>query len=573
MEGRLFPSWKKLETFHDLSEGERTFIRFLDDNLPGYWKIYWRPFFNGSHPDVVLLNPEGGLMIYKVIDGSCKCKSPQANKKQLDYYRNKLIQELVPEISEKIDQDPKSFVIFKTGIYLHHMESYPAQILYEEYPYLTVAGCDDLDEDSLYLVVPGYDFRKDRFMNPEWALKLEKWLHPPHHRDRRTGIELTTQQKQLTMPKPGHRRLRGTAGSGKTLVLAHRAAKLAAGNQKVLVITYNRNLWYFIKEMIEESPYNFNWSNITFRHFHGFCKDLLNELFLATPSKFDDIVPVLEEALRKVPDESITNKTLEKFKYDAILIDEGQDYSWEWYNFLSKFLTNRNELFLVCDKKQNIYGRELSWIDGKMENVQFRGRWAELDTIHRLPRGISQLANEFSEEFGLSSSVEFDYAQTLFNDSPSFFRWDNIQGENWLVKVYEAYNTFSQWQISSKNRFKPSEIVILLPKNQMGTELVKFFEDYGITCDHVFLTKNSSKWRNKKISSITDKRLKISTIHQFKGWESPNIILLIPEHWNGGNKNLDAVVYTAVTRTLENLIVLNCNDRYWGFGEELKISY
>lgn len=570
MEERLFPSWEKLETLHeDLSEGERSFIHFLDDNLPDYWKIYWRPFFNGSHPDMVLLNPEGGLMIYKIVDSN-QNTSPESNKKQLDYYRNKLIQELVPEISEEIDQNPKSFVIFKTGIYLHHMESYPAQVLYEQYPYLTVAGYDDIDEDSLYLVVPGYDFRKDRFMNPEWAPKLEKWLNPPYHRDRRTGLELTTQQKQLTLPKPGHRRLRGAAGSGKTLVLAHRAAKLAMHNQKVLVITYNRNLWYFIKEMIDRSPYSFNWSNITFRHFHGFCKDLINEFSLAIPSRFDDIVSVLEEALKKVQEEPIMNKTLEKFKYDAILIDEGQDYSWEWYNFLSKFLNDRNELFLVCDEKQNIYGRELSWIDGKMENVQFRGRWAELDTVHRLPKEISQLASKFSEEFGLSSTVEFDPHQTiLFNDTSSFFRWENIQGKNWVNPVYEAYKTFSQEQINSKQNFKPSEIVILLPKNQMGTELVEFFENQGISSDHIFLTINGSKWRNKKISSISDERLKISTIHQFKGWESPNVILLIPEHWNGGNKNLDSVVYTAMTRTLQNLIVLNCNDRYRRFGDAI----
>lgn len=569
MEGRLFPSWEKLETIlEDLSEGERTFIRFLDDNLPGYWKIYWHPFFNGSHPDLVLLNPEGGFMIYKIID-THQSSTPEYNKKQLDYYRNKLIQELVPEISEEIDQNPKSFVIFKTGIYLHHMESYPAQVLYEQYPYLTVAGYDDLDEDSLYLVVPGYDFRKDRFMNPEWAPKLEKWLKPPYHRDRRTGLELTTQQKQLTLPKPGHRRLRGAAGSGKTLVLAHRAAKLAMGNQKVLVITYNRNLWYFIKKMIEECPYNFEWSNITFRHFHGFCKDLLNEFSLPTPSRFNDIVPVLEEAIKKILPESIENKSLEKFKYDAILIDEGQDYSWKWYNFLSKFLNDRNELFLVCDEKQNIYGRELSWIDGKMENVQFRGRWAELDTIHRLPREISKLASKFSEDFALSSSIEFDSAQTLFNDIPSLFRWENIQGKNWLINVYEAYKTFTQEQIASRRKFKQSDIVILLPKNLMGTELVEFLENKEISCDHIFLSRNGSSWRNKKISSISDERLKISTIHQFKGWESPNVILLIPEHWNGGNKNLDSVVYTAMTRTLQNLIVLNCNDRYRRFGDAI----
>ena len=38
-----------MENFDEpLSEGERTFARYLDENLPDYWKIYLRPFFNGS---------------------------------------------------------------------------------------------------------------------------------------------------------------------------------------------------------------------------------------------------------------------------------------------------------------------------------------------------------------------------------------------------------------------------------------------------------------------------------------------------------------------------------------------
>lgn len=500
-------------------------------------------------------------MIYKIIDQSQQNSSPEANKKQLDYYRNKIIQELVPSISEKLDENSANFVIFKTGIYLHHMEGYEAQRNYEEYPYLTVVGYDDLNEDNLYLIVPGVDFQRSKFMQPEWSSDLEEWMNPPFHHDKRTGIELTDQQKQRSTPKPGHRRMKGAAGSGKTLVIAHRAAKLAEENQKVLVITYNRNLWYFIRKMVDKSPYNFQWSNITFRHFHGFCNDILNEFLIPRPSKIDDIVAVLDKELE--------NKNIDEFKFDAILIDEGQDYSWEWYNFLSKFLKERNELFLVCDEKQNIYDRELSWIDGKMENVQFRGRWSELNTIHRLPYEIAEIANQFSEEFHLSQSVDFDYAQTtLFNDRDSFFSWKNIDNETWLENLYGAYQTFNQQQIVAK-RVKPSEIVILLPKNQMGADVVEFLQDKGIPCNHVFNINNGRRWRNKKISSLNDERLKISTIHQFKGWESPNVILLIPEHWSGGDKNLDAVVYTAITRTLQNLIVINCNERYNDFGESL----
>lgn len=501
-------------------------------------------------------------MIYKIIDKSHISSTPEANKKQLDYYRNKIIQELVPQISEKLDENTGSFVIFKTGIYMHNLQSNDAQVQYEDYPYLTVIGYDDLEEDNLDRIVPGVNFQKSRFMIPEWGEELEKWLNPDNHKDKRAGIELTEQQKEKAKPKPGHRRLKGAAGSGKTLVIAYRAAELASQNKKVLVITYNRNLWYFIKEMVNNTPYNFNWSYITFRHFHGFCNDLLNEFLIPRPSNIDDIVSVLEKALK--------NKNLDKFKFDAILIDEGQDYSWDWYNFLSKFLTERNELFLVCDEKQNIYGRELSWIDGKMKNVQFRGKWAEISTIHRLPRKIADIANEFSEEFKLSQSVEFDYAQTtLINDNESFFKWENIDEENWLFDIFDAYQTFNQQQIELQ-RVRPSEIAILLPKKQMGAEVVEFFTEKGIPCDHVFVTKNSRKWRNKKISILGDERLKISTIHQFKGWESPNVILVIPEHWSGDDKNLDSVVYTAMTRTLQNLIVLNCNDRYNEFGDSLK---
>jgi ATP-dependent exoDNAse (exonuclease V) alpha subunit len=62
--------------------------------------------------------------------------------------------------------------------------------------------------------------------------------------------------------------------------------------------------------------------------------------------------------------------------------------------------------------------------------------------------------------------------------------------------------------------------------------------------------------------------LKISTIHSFKGWEAIHVIMLIPTRWNG-DENLDSLVYTAMTRTRKNLIVLNSHERYVKFGESL----
>ena len=65
-----------------------------------------------------------------------------------------------------------------------------------------------------------------------------------------------------------------------------------------------------------------------------------------------------------------------------------------------------------------------------------------------------------------------------------------------------------------------------------------------------------------------DSRLKMSTIHSFKGWELLNIVLFIPERAPESNKKLDAIVYTALTRTRENVIILNSNKRYNSFGDK-----
>ena len=54
----------------------------------------------------------------------------------------------------------------------------------------------------------------------------------------------------------------------------------------------------------------------------------------------------------------------------------------------------------------------------------------------------------------------------------------------------------------------------------MGVEAVELFEAKGIHTDHVFIEDPNRKWRNKKLFISKDNRLKISTIHKFKGWGS-----------------------------------------------------
>ncbi|MGF7118592.1 UvrD-helicase domain-containing protein [Methanobacterium oryzae] len=562
---RIYPSWQEIGEFKDpLTEGENALAQFLDENLGKEWKIFIRPQLNNSSPNIVILNPQVGIMIYTVKNIENLENKTSMHIKQVNHYRNKIIEQVIPNMGERIDEDKKLFALVQTGIYLNNLNGDNARKLFDYPDYPVITGFDDLNPANLDYVVPASSFKKG-YMEKKWADELEFWLNPPFHTKRGAlTLDLTNKQKNHSRPKPGHRRIRGAAGSGKTLVIAYRAAKLAAEGKHVLVLTFNLTLWHYIKDMIAKTPFDFEWKNIIFNHFHGFCNDILNELGVKRPKNyFDEIVPCVEEAIKE--------NNIEKFKFDAILIDEGQDCKWEWYNLLSKFLNERDELLFVCDKNQNIYGRELSWIDN-MGNVKFRGRWGELNTIYRLPKKIGDIANKFSETFNLDQLLETEeYAQLTLFERPPILKWKNIKEKEWQKALKDAYSVIKYQQRGFKEG-QSSDIVILLPTKKMGMTAVKLFKKRGIEVNHVFEVDKQSKYsRHKKAFPSKDSRLKISTIHSFKGWEAIHVIMLIPEKWKG-TENLDSMVYTAMTRTRKNLIVLNCNERYMEFGKSLNKS-
>jgi superfamily I DNA/RNA helicase len=61
--------------------------------------------------------------------------------------------------------------------------------------------------------------------------------------------------------------------------------------------------------------------------------------------------------------------------------------------------------------------------------------------------------------------------------------------------------------------------------------------------------------------------IKISTVHSFKGWESDTIFLLLqPKH--DGSTSFDELLYTGITRTRSNLVVLNLGNKE--YDEKMK---
>jgi superfamily I DNA/RNA helicase len=615
MENRLYPTRQQLEDQNNqLTAGEKALLKYLDFHLPrdkdwkkgdslgDYrgWLIFAQPFLNGTRPDIVIFNPHVGLVIYEVKDwnltnyewkdgqglfvndkrGSHPIKTPIS---QVEYYKEKLIGQLVPDIGEAIDREIKNYGLIKTGLYFHKATTEHCRRLLggkiRNFNYFPFFGFDDLVGEKLKQIAPDVDTTSNRFWNTGWNKDILFWLMPPFHSlEQGTLLKLRGNQVKIAEPKTGHFRVRGVAGSGKTQALAYRAGKLASLGLNVLIVSFNITLWHYVKDMVARSPFAFSWEMITFTHFHGFCKDRLNEfgeLWPKSPKREDyDDHKTFELALDyffsvTIPEKIVHAAVRHTYeKYDAILIDEGQDYYFEWYSMLHQyFLRERDEVLIVCDKRQNIFDRELDWLDKRVTKSglkKFKEPYVDLIATFRLPIKVARMTNEFSEIFGLNQELKVG----KYEDNPVLVHshhivWLNIAESDWKYFILNAFLRLK------KEHYSASDIVILLPSHKIGKEAVQLFKERNIEVNHVFEENLEARFHpHKKAFWMGDGRLKMSTIHSFKGWELLNIVLFIPEHEPENARKLDSIVYTALTRTRENVIIINSNARYNSFGEK-----
>ena len=57
--------------------------------------------------------------------------------------------------------------------------------------------------------------------------------------------------------------------------------------------------------------------------------------------------------------------------------------------------------------------------------------------------------------------------------------------------------------------------------------------------------------------------VKISTVHSFKGWESETLFLIIEKKFSGMAQTFDEILYTGLTRSRNNLVIINYgNEEY-----------
>lgn len=323
-------------------------------------------------------------------------------------------------------------------------------------------------------------------------------------------IELTDRQAEILQLLREQKRLliRGCAGSGKTTLAVHKAKILAEQGNHVLLVCFNKPLSQYLKHECEPQP------GIEVGSFHDLCFGWMDEIDIEvivenTDEWWSDTFPNL------VADQidSINHR------FDAIVVDEGQDFKDAYWVLLEMLLVNPEEsvFYIFADASQNIYHGTATYPMTTPSVV--------------LDRNIRNTNEVFA-------------AVKHACDLPDDVRRSGISGPDVQLLSYSTDDDMLRvitklLQQLVAEGIKAADVVILGTRSQQRTVL-----KYNIKIGPFRLIE--IKESSNDIVTMT--------VHRFKGLESPVVILC--EFDNQVRFNWKELLYIGLTRTTGSLYVL-----------------
>ncbi|PKL58195.1 MAG: hypothetical protein CVV34_03585, partial [Methanomicrobiales archaeon HGW-Methanomicrobiales-5] len=417
----------------------------LLQKLPDDYLVYYEPNIKNRRPDFIVIAPDLGVIVIEV-KGWYDRQILKLNDKEILIVRdNRETYEIHPleqalkyqwRLVGACDHSPKrSLICNEQGIHKNKF-SFP----FCHFVILSNITRDQIDrykELDLYQIFKPentlyrdqlIDLKKDaspeklrqvfmRFFDPWWPITpftaeqvdvLRSIIHPeivlsPLQSRSSNNGEIEQNQELVILDRKqennarrigeGHRIIYGVAGSGKTVILISRAKWLHEENPsaKILLVCYNVMLSVYLRHILEK------YTRIEVLHFdgwatqHGISRQVINP----SMNTMEDDVTFGKRLLK-----NLQQQNGEYRKYDAILVDEAQDFPPVWFTCILEALTNPEEsdLLIVCDGNQGI--RLIDAVSWKSLGIKAQGRTIhqafDLDRNYRNTREILKLASHFT---------------------------------------------------------------------------------------------------------------------------------------------------------------------------------
>ena len=304
-------------------------------------------------------------------------------------------------------------------------------------------------------------------------------------------VHLTEKQFSLlnTLSRQRRALISGGAGTGKTMMALEKARRLAESGYRTLFTCTNRLLAENLRAQFPAME------NLTIVHFHQLCHQWAAKAGISLPNpdgadqrqQSEDFFNVqlpeyLLQALEVVPD-----------RFDAIVVDEGQDFFADWWAVLMLCLQDAEKdiLYIFYDQNQNIWNEKANFpLD--LEPFTLSENLRNTRQIHQLLAGYFK-GEDYNGAGPEGSAVE--YIET----------GDGVN----KVALYSVLADIIK-KITGKEKVKPSDIVILTGKRRDNSLLAGFGELAGYPL----------------ISRMDAEGIVFTSIRRFKGMERAVVILI-----------------------------------------------
>lgn len=574
-------------------------LKGLDDDCI----VYYEPVVSDRYPDFVVIIPDLGLLVIEVkgwwprwivaadnnnvqinnrgVIENCDHPVWQAKKYKFDImncckaddYLSSLLCHVAGEYQGKF-KFPFGHVAYLHNINSQQLEELGLQAVFPEERVITKDRLESWQglsgqqlRDKLKPFFTPFDLRST--LSEQEVNAIRAIIHPEIIIQRGTLAEgkdddsmpaesslklLDLQQEQHARKiKGGHRIINGVAGSGKTVMLIARGKLLAQRNDevKVLVLCYNRALASYLRSCLSDCP------SIQALHFHDWA---INNNGVAWHKGVKDsdfgkkLLTVLE------------NGYGESRLYDAILIDEAQDFAPEWFQCVREALKEPDDgdLVIVADGNQGLYRPELfTW---KSVGVKAPGRVIKLETAYRSTREIMELASIFAEQDDGNDADKIPKLKARqvvrSGAKPLVIKASSRTEEHKLVVELVAGLMQGKWGAESIPRpLKPSEIGIIYPRLMppMSHSFDQFRRSLASATESpvIWLTNRGDP---DAMAKLGDPGIKIVTIHSAKGLQFRAVIFLwadlLPKTFGEVDIPADKkLMYVGLTRPEEFLAV------------------
>lgn len=336
--------------------------------------------------DFVIFDPRGGFVVIEIKGGGVSYDAVRGtwhsvNREGQSFEINDPFQQAMQrkhDILHLLLEDPRIKVAHTGKLLIGHAAFFPDlvsrqidRVTLPHAPREIMGGSDDLRRLPLWLesvnaywadpaAVPfgraGMTVVEDIFCRP---IDVRPMVSALLNDEEAMRIRLTDEQA-LALRILGHRRraaISGGAGTGKTLLALQRARELASQGKRTLLLCFNRGLADHLKVVVGKN------SNLHPMSFHQLCnwrvECVLRENGIDLLAEARTTYPGADLHGVHLPYALARSTEVSPLRYEAIIVDEGQDFSGDFWMSVEMLLDESPEhtFYVFYDSNQSIYRR------------------------------------------------------------------------------------------------------------------------------------------------------------------------------------------------------------------------